>query len=57
VRGHRPARAAGQDRPDGKLDILARLHQQFGERRIDLVVYPDASRPFPRMVLEESVPL
>jgi len=40
-----------------KLDILARLHQQFGERRIDLVVYPDASRPFPRMVLEEGVPL
>jgi len=40
-----------------KLDILARLHQQLGERRIDLVVYPDASRPFPRMVLEEGVPL
>ena len=40
-----------------KLGILARLHQQLGERRIDLVVYPDTSRPFPRMVIEEGVRL
>ena len=40
-----------------KLGILARLHQQLGERRIDLVVYPDTSRPFSRMVIEEGVRL
>lgn len=40
-----------------KLGILARLHQQLGERKIDLVVYADASRPFPRMVIEEGVRL
>jgi predicted nucleotidyltransferase len=40
-----------------KLGILARLHQQLGERKIDLVVYPDTSRPFPRMVMEEGVRL
>lgn len=40
-----------------KLGVLAQLHQILGERKIDLVVYPDASRPFTRMVMEESVPL
>jgi hypothetical protein len=29
----------------------------LGERKIDLVVYPDASRPFPKMVLQKSVRL
>jgi predicted nucleotidyltransferase len=40
-----------------KLGILARLHQKLGERKIDLVVYPDTSRPFPRMVMQEGVRL
>ena len=40
-----------------KLRILAWLHEQLGERKIDLVVYADASRPFPRMVMEEGVRL
>lgn len=40
-----------------KLDILAQLHQKLGERKIDLAVYPDTSRPFPRMVMQEGVRL
>ncbi len=40
-----------------KLDILAQLHFKLGERKIDVAVYPDASRPFPRMVLQEAVRL
>jgi predicted nucleotidyltransferase len=40
-----------------KLDILAQLHQTLGERKIDLAVYPDTSRPFPRMVMQEGVRL
>lgn len=40
-----------------KLGILARLHRTLGERKIDIVVYPDTSRPFPRMVLQEGVRL
>jgi len=38
-----------------KLDILAGLHQKLGERKIDIAVYPDATRPFPRMVIQEGV--
>lgn len=40
-----------------KLDILARLHHTLGERKIDIAVYPDTTRPFPRMVIEEGVPI
>lgn len=40
-----------------KLDILARLHQKLGERKIDIAVYPDTTRPFPRMVMQEGVRL
>lgn len=40
-----------------KLDILAQLHQTLGERKIDIAVYPDTSRPFARMVLQEGRPL
>jgi predicted nucleotidyltransferase len=40
-----------------KLDILAQLHQKLGERKIDMVIYPDTTRPFPRMVLQTGVPL
>lgn len=40
-----------------KLDILVQLHQQLGERKIDIAIYPDATRPFPRMVMEKAVRL
>jgi len=40
-----------------KLDIMARLHQQLGERKIDLAIYPDATQPFARMVMKEAVRL
>ena len=40
-----------------KLDILAQLHQKLGERKIDIAVYPDTARPFPRMVMQEGVRL
>lgn len=40
-----------------KLDILAKLHRKLGERKIDLSVYPDTSRPFPRMIMQEAVRL
>lgn len=40
-----------------KLDILVQLHQKLGDRKIDLVVYPDATRPFPRMVMQEGIRL
>jgi len=38
-----------------KLEILAGLHRRLGERRIDLAVYPDVSRPFPRVAMESGV--
>jgi len=40
-----------------KLDILAQLHQKLGERKIDIAVYPDTTRPFPRMVMQGAVRL
>jgi len=40
-----------------KLDILAQLHSKLGERKIDIAVYPDTTRPFPRMVMQEGVRL
>jgi Nucleotidyltransferase domain. len=40
-----------------KLDILAQLHQRLGERKIDIAVYPDTTRPFPRMVMQTGVRL
>ncbi len=40
-----------------KLDILAQLHHKLGERKIDIAVYPDTARPFPRMVMQEGVRL
>lgn len=40
-----------------KLGILAQLHQRLGERKIDIAVFPDDSRPFPRMVMQEGVSL
>jgi predicted nucleotidyltransferase len=40
-----------------KLDILAQLHLKLGDRKIDVAVYPDASHPFPRMVILEGIRL
>jgi predicted nucleotidyltransferase len=40
-----------------KLEILAQLHQKLGERKIDIAVYRDTARPFPRMVMQEGVRL
>jgi len=40
-----------------KLDILAQLHQKLGDRKIDIVIYPDDIRPFPRMVMQEGIRL
>jgi len=37
-----------------KLDILARLHQQLGDQKIDLVIYPDLSRPFARLAVKNG---
>ena len=40
-----------------KLEILAQLHQSLGARKIDIAVYPDTARPFPRMIVQTGVPL
>lgn len=40
-----------------RLDILADLHRKFGEQKIDLVVFPDLSRPFARIASREGVML
>ncbi len=40
-----------------RLDILADLHRALGEKKIDLVVYPDLSRPFARIAAREGVQL
>ena len=38
-----------------KPDILSKLHQQIGERKIDIAVYSDTMRPFPRMVMQAGI--
>jgi predicted nucleotidyltransferase len=40
-----------------KLDILAQLHHRLGERKIDIAVYPDTTRPFTRMVMKDGMRL
>lgn len=40
-----------------KLDILVDLTLRLGERKIDLVVAPDTSRPFTRIAIAEGVRL
>ena len=40
-----------------KLDILAELHRTLGDQKIDLVVYPDLSRPFARIAVREGIRL
>jgi predicted nucleotidyltransferase len=37
-----------------KPGILGRLHAMLGERRIDLVVFPDQARPFARLAVREG---
>jgi uncharacterized protein len=38
-----------------RLDILADLHRTLGEQKIDLVIYPDLSRPFARIAAREGI--
>ena len=38
-----------------RLDILADLHRKLGAQKIDLIVYPDLSKPFARIAARESV--
>ncbi len=40
-----------------KLDILGELHRELGDRRIDLIVTSDASRPFERIAKTEGIRL
>lgn len=40
-----------------KLDILGDLHRRLGERKIDLVVYPDLGQPFARIAVSEGIRL
>lgn len=41
----------------GKLDILASLRHSLGERKIDLAIYSDASKPFAQLALQTGVRL
>jgi len=40
-----------------KLDILGELHRRLRDRRIDLVVTPDPTRPFMRTARAEGIRL
>jgi len=40
-----------------RLNILGELHQKLGEQKIDLVVYPDLTRPFARIAINEGIRL
>ena len=40
-----------------KLEILAQLHEKLGERKIDLVVFPDSTRRFAKIALERGIRL
>lgn len=40
-----------------KLDILAELHGRLGEQKIDLIVYPDLTKPFARIAMSQGVRL
>lgn len=40
-----------------RLDILADLHRTLGEQKIDLLVYPDLSKPFARIAAREGIQL
>lgn len=38
-----------------KLDVLAALHHQLGNRKIDIVVQRDASQPFAQLAIQSGV--
>ncbi len=40
-----------------KLDILAKLHHSLGQRKIDLVIAPNAERPFTQISMQTGVRL
>jgi hypothetical protein len=40
-----------------KLDLLARLHRQLGEQRIDLLISPDERPAFVRLAIANGVAL
>lgn len=40
-----------------KLEILAQLHRELGDRKIDLAIFPDGSRPFAKIALETGIRL
>ncbi len=40
-----------------KIKILTQLHHHLGVRKIDIVVCPDTTRPFPKMAIQMGVPL
>jgi hypothetical protein len=40
-----------------KLDILATLHQQLGERKIDLVINENADSPFAKIAIQSGIRL
>lgn len=40
-----------------KIDILTALHRELGQRKIDLIVYADESRPFPKLALQTAIRL
>ncbi|SJM88955.1 Nucleotidyltransferase family protein [Crenothrix polyspora] len=40
-----------------KLTILAKLHLRLGEQKIDLVVFPDLTRPFARIAQQGGIAL
>jgi predicted nucleotidyltransferase len=40
-----------------KIEILAKLHLELGDRKIDLAVFPDASRPFAKIALQSGIRL
>lgn len=40
-----------------RLDILGNLHRHLGERKIDLLVYPDLAQPFARIAVAEGIRL
>jgi predicted nucleotidyltransferase len=38
-----------------KLAVLAKLHQNLGDQKIDLAVFPDFSKPFARIARQNSI--
>jgi hypothetical protein len=55
--GYRPTGPLQKINLMSKLAILPQLHQKIGEQRIDLVVYPDLTKPFARLARQEGIPL